>query len=397
MTRWDEVALGDVATLDTRRHDGSDKPFVGLEHIEPGTGRLLRDVGQSEAESGTFEFDPRHVLFGRLRPYLNKAHLPTFRGRCSTEIFPIRPHAALDRRYLFHWITKQTTIDAIMATCTGARMPRANMREVLNLRLPLPPLAEQQRIVVKLDDMLAGIAGATENAARSLASAIELFSTFRDSVLQGDAAWPKQPLGSVLKVKHGFAFESRYFTQSGDQVLLTPGNFYEHGGFRDRGMDQKRYLGPTPPDFVLPSGALLVAMTEQAAGLLGSSLIVPEGETYLHNQRLGLVLPLEESSWDSRFFYHLFNTTALRRYLHDGATGTKVRHTSPGRIEAFESRIPPTREEKAGAARRIDAIAKETDTLISLQQRRLAALVELKQSLLASAFAGDLTREPLAA
>ena len=60
--------------------------------------------------------------------------------------------------------------------------------------------------------------------------------------------------------------------------LLTPGNFYESGGYRDRGEKQKYYYGEIPRDYVLEKGDMLVAMTEQAAGLLGSPILIPESD-----------------------------------------------------------------------------------------------------------------------
>ena len=79
-------------------------------------------------------------------------------------------------------------------------------------------------------------------------------------------------------------------TQEGDYALLTPGNYFESGGYRDRGEKQKYFTGSIPSDYILSEGDLLVAMTEQAAGLLGSPLLVPEPDRFLHNQRLGLVV-----------------------------------------------------------------------------------------------------------
>jgi type I restriction enzyme S subunit len=84
-------------------------------------------------------------------------------------------------------------------------------------------------------------------------------------------------------------------------VLLTPGNFYETGGYRDRGEKQKYYTGEIPSGYVLNQGELLVAMTEQAAGLLGSPILVPESGKFLHNQRLGLVTNKLGVAWSNEF------------------------------------------------------------------------------------------------
>jgi type I restriction enzyme S subunit len=97
-------------------------------------------------------FDKRHVLYGRLRPYLNKVLVPDFNGHCSTEIFPILTNGKLIRRYLAYWLMSPVTNAKIDATWTGARMPRANMNEVIKFKLPVPAKETQKSIVELFDN-----------------------------------------------------------------------------------------------------------------------------------------------------------------------------------------------------------------------------------------------------
>src|SRR2546430_5234342 len=113
--------------------------------------------------------------------------------------------------------------------------------------------------------------------------------------------WPVARFSALFRVKHGYAFKSQYFDSDGPFVLLTPGNFYEEGGYRDRGEKQRYYSGEIPRDYVLNCGDLLVAMTEQAAGLLGSPIRIPESNRFLHNQRLGLVTKKPGVPWANEF------------------------------------------------------------------------------------------------
>ncbi|MFA7122469.1 MAG: restriction endonuclease subunit S [Candidatus Delongbacteria bacterium] len=147
---WEEKKLGEVAEYVKISND-KNLPYVGLENIESGTGKFIGSLEPLVVKSSTFYFTDKHVLYGRLRPYLNKVLLPEFEGHCSTEIFPILAKKNLDRRFLSLWLMYKKTMDSINATCTGARMPRANMNAVLDFVIPFPPLKEQQRIVAKLD------------------------------------------------------------------------------------------------------------------------------------------------------------------------------------------------------------------------------------------------------
>src|SRR5205814_10652255 len=120
-------------------------------------------------------------------------------------------------------------------------------------------------------------------------------------------------LGDLLEVKHGFAFLGEYFGSSGSHIVLTPGNFFDEGGFKSKGEMEKWYSGPIPTEYVMKEGDLLIAMTEQAEGLLGSSAIIPRSGLYLHNQRLGLIEVKDDRSTDKRFLYYLFNYKPVRQ------------------------------------------------------------------------------------
>lgn len=271
-------------------------------------------------------------------------------------------------------------------------LARSKLENEFRVSFPASVL-EQEHIVAILDEAFRGIATAKLRAEKNLCNVRELFEVYRESSLQRPPPhWRTAQLRDLMTVKHGFAFESRYFGEQGEHVLLTPGNFYEAGGFRSRGDRQKMYSGPVPKGFILSPGSFLVAMTEQAAGLLGSPVIVPDGGPYLHNQRLGLIKAKEGISWSDRFFFHVFNCASFRRELHDTGTGTKVRHTSPEKIGAVSVSFPPTLGEQMQVAEKLDQLQKEVVTLETVQRRKLAALAELKQTLLARAFSGKLTR-----
>jgi type I restriction enzyme S subunit len=252
-------------------------------------------------------------------------------------------------------------------------------------------LPEQQRIVGILDEAFDGIATAKANAEKNLQNARALFESHLQSVFtQGGEGWTAKRLTELCDIKHGFTFKSEFFTDKADYVLLTPGNFYESGGYRDRGEKQKYYCGEIPRGFVLDKGDLLVAMTEQAAGLLGSAIIVPESGKFLHNQRLGLVKKKPGIPWTNEFFFHIFNTNSVRREIHDSASGVKVRHTSPTKIGEVVVSFPTSISEQRAIVSKLNDLDEKTKRLESIYQQKLAALEGLKKSLLHQAFSGQL-------
>ncbi|EEY6128031.1 restriction endonuclease subunit S [Escherichia coli] len=195
--------------------------------------------------------------------------------------------------------------------------------------------------------------------------------------------WKKRDLHKLITIKHGFAFKSEYFSNDGQYVLLTPGSFNESGGFRNQGPKTKFYSGPIPNGYLLSKGDLLLAMTEQAEGLLGSPLFVPEDNKYLHNQRLGLVEINCPDKICSDFLYLLFNHADSRKQITEQSTGTKVKHTSPDRLCSVIGLIPPLLEQK-----KIAQILSTWDKAISVTEKLLTNSQQQKKALMQQLLTG---------
>lgn len=126
--------------------------YIGLEHIESGTGKFISSIDgtQTESESTVSHFRVGDVLFGKLRPYLAKAVIAYGDGVCTTELLVLRPHS-MDSGYLLRCLLLDGFIKTVDASTFGAKMPRADWTFISNLLLPEPPVAEQQAIAAYLD------------------------------------------------------------------------------------------------------------------------------------------------------------------------------------------------------------------------------------------------------
>lgn len=244
----------------------------------------------------------------------------------------------LDSKYLWYFIA--SIEDELYRNSTGSTFPQINKKVIESLKIPLPPLEIQKQIAAVLEkaDQLRKDCQQMEQELNSLAQSV-FIEMFGDPVTN-PKGWVKRELSEMLSVKHGFAFKSEFFTTEGEYVLLTPGNFKEEGGYLDRGEKQKYYVGKIPKGYLLEKNDLLLAMTEQAEGLLGSSILVPESNKYLHNQRLGLI-KFKDTRQNAVFYSYLFNSKSVRFAIHSSSTGTKVKHTSPTKLEAIQVGVPP--------------------------------------------------------
>ena len=186
--------------------------------------------------------------------------------------------------------------------------------------------------------------------------------------------WQQITFGEILHVKHGWAFKSEYFSDAGEHIVLTPGNFYEEGGFKSRGDKDRFYSGDYPSEYLLSKGNVIVAMTEQGEGLLGSTALIPEDNRYLHNQRLGLVTIKDNVEADLFFVYKLFNTQMVRQQISGSASGAKVKHTAPERIYKCKVHLPPIEIQQ-----KIATILSAYDDLIENNLKRIKLLEEMAQ------------------
>lgn len=148
---WKERELGNVVEVKTTRNTRDDLPYVGMEDVEGGNWNFLGSLEPKKVKSTTFYFDDQSVLYGKLRPYLNKVLLPDFEGHCTTEFMPIYPDKSLQREWLAWWLSSKEIVDRASATSTGSRMPRADLKQVLKFNLPMPPIAEQRKLIKRLE------------------------------------------------------------------------------------------------------------------------------------------------------------------------------------------------------------------------------------------------------
>ena len=190
--------------------------------------------------------------------------------------------------------------------------------------------------------------------------------------------WQRLPLREFITVKHGYAFKGEYFSEDPGEIVLTPGNFEPSGGLRLRSEKDRSYTGEFPDEFRLAPGDLLIVMTDltQEARILGAAAFMPDGVTLLHNQRLGKIINRDPSLLNLRFLYFVFNDPKFRGAVKASATGSTVRHTSPGRILDYQLLLPPLSLQS-----RIASILGAYDDLIEVNRRRIAVLEEMARRL----------------
>lgn len=190
---WVAASLGDVIAPRSARADPADypdAPYVGLEQVEPHTNRLLGTVPAGTMASASAAFKAGDVLYGRMRPYLNKVVSPSFDGLASAEfiVMPI-PHG-IASEFLLQRLTATDFTRFACSQYEGDR-PRVKFDQLANFELHLPPAAEQTRIVAKLEELLSDL----DTGVAELKAAQAKLQHYRQSLLKAavegslTAAW----------------------------------------------------------------------------------------------------------------------------------------------------------------------------------------------------------------
>ena len=140
------VDLCDLISEPVRSGAQPDALYLGLEHLAPG--RLIRIGGRnaSEMRSNTSAFQPGDVLYGKLRPYLDKAVLADEPGVCTTELLVLRAKANVDPRFLAAAVHSPSFLEYAIAGTTGVQHPRTSWAHTREFQMPAFAFCEQQGI-----------------------------------------------------------------------------------------------------------------------------------------------------------------------------------------------------------------------------------------------------------
>ena len=379
------VELGSVCRMDRRTTAASEAlgrglEFVGMEHIDPETGQITLGQGSrtGEGKGQAFLFDDRHVLFGKLRPYLRKIALPCRPGCASTELVPLLPDTSrLDRGYLFHWVRRQAVIDMLMAKNTGARMPRADMSVLLDMPIPLPPLEEQRRIVGLLDR--AAEIRRRADTARAKARAI-IPALFLD--MFGDPAkdWPETTIEDILAKQanairtgpFGSQLKHSEFTDEGVPVLGIDNVVdNEFKWAKPRHLPREKY--EVFKRFRVFPGDVIVTIM----GTTGRVAVAPADLPECMNTKHLCAFTLDRSLAHPRFVQGaLLFDPSVRAQARGKANGQIMEGWNMGIVRSMRLRLPPLPLQTAFAeqTQRLEATARALDSAATKAEAMAAAL-----------------------
>lgn len=318
-------------------------PFIGVENIGSGTGTLnfATDFRVGGQRSTAYRFDERHVLYAKLRPYLNKVTTPGFAGRCSTELVPLLPHEGVDRDFLAYLLRRKETVNFATASATGARMPRTDMNVLMSMRVPFPELDEQRKIVETLN-RVAHIQHLRAEATRHLREfASALFIKMFGEPIDNPMGWERHHLGNLSEVQGGLQVTKKRAIYPLEKPYLRVANV-----LRDKlVLSEIKRIRLTEREFArvrLQRGDLLVVEGHGNAAEIGRTAVW-DGSVMdcVHQNHLIRVRP-DRSLVVSEFACAYLNSSSGRRHLlQSGKTTSGLNTITTSDVKACTILVPP--------------------------------------------------------
>lgn len=160
---WKWVYLSGILDVSKEKTEEfpPDTKYVGLENIEKDTGRM-QAVDAEGIRSTKNIFEAGNILYGKLRPYLNKHGIAEFDGVCSTDILVFQTAPSVEKELLNRYFDLPQFISFAVSHSKGINLPRVSAKEILTARMPLPPLSEQRRLVARIESLFAKLDAAKE-------------------------------------------------------------------------------------------------------------------------------------------------------------------------------------------------------------------------------------------
>jgi type I restriction enzyme S subunit len=407
---WAQAPLGALVRPSKEKVDPQavpDAPYLSLEHLQSGTNRIVGAGKAAEVTSTKAVFKSGDVLYGKLRPYLNKVARPTFDGVCSTDILVFKENGKIDNGFLLYWLSQKEVVEYANHNMKGNSLPRVAFEDLARLPILYPPLDEQRRIAARLDDLLGRVASTRERLDRVPA----ILRRFRQSVL---AAAFTGALSAEWRTQHGWipsAADGEDALPAGWSWSTLGAEFEVKIGATPRRNEPSYWNGAIP---WVSSGEVqfcrIDATREQIteAGLKNTSTqLNPEGTVLLgmigegrtRGQAAILDVPAcnnqnSAAIWVSStatppewvYFWLQFHYEETR----GRGTGGAQPALNKRRVEAIP--IPMTTpDEQRYVVSRIAALFKSTAAVDSRAAFALAKADSLVQAILARAFCGELT------
>jgi len=411
---WRSDRFKDIVSLRDEKTDkaSAEENYLELEDMDSGSGRILSRRNTLEVVSSVTLFKTGDVLFGKLRPYLEKYWVAEFDGKCTGEILAFMPQR-IANRFLFYCLGSRWFIERCNALAYGAKMPRVSWpTQLAQFNFPLPPLPEQQRIAAYLDASCAAIDAAVVAKRRQLET---LDALRRDAITQAitrgldpnirtkpsgqdwlgeiPAHWSAPCLKRLLREPLTYGLNEAAELEERDLPrYLRITDFDDHGNLREdtfRSLPREVAGGALlePNDVLFARSGATVGKTFMFRNYVGEACFA------------GYLIRARTLPWklDPLFLYLFTKSTAYESWKNFIFTQATIQNISAVKYNYLAIPLPPIEEQRTISAY-VEEKGAEFHSLFAAIEAQIATLTAYRQSLIHECVTGQrrITEEDVA-
>ena len=358
-------------------------PRVEYEDIISGAGRLNKDIKLKESEKVGIVFHKGDVLYGKLRPYLQNWLLASFNGLAVGDFWVLQPQNT-DSSFLYRLVQSQQ-FDGVANQSTGTKMPRADWKLVSKTKFAMPHSVDEQAAIGAYFEHLDTLITLHQRKYEKL---VNIKKSMLDKMFPKNGAsvpeirfkgftdpWEQRKLAEIANFSKGVGYSKNDLCEEGTPIILY-GRLYTK--YETSIFDVDTFVKEKAGGVYSKGGEVIVpASGETAEDISIASVVVKPG--ILLGGDLNVVSPTTE--YDSAFLALTISSGAAHEYLSSLAQGKSVVHLHNTDIQSVSAKFPTKREQE-----KIHLLFGKIDTLITLHQRKLEKLQNIKKSCLEKMF-----------
>ncbi len=396
MAKTKPVRLADLCDLVAEPVKPGARPdalYLGLEHLAPGRLTPIGSRSASGVRSTSSAFQPGDVLYGKLRPYLDKSILASKVGVCTTELLVLRAKQDVDSRFLAALLHSPYFVEYAVAGTTGVQHPRTSWTHIREFEAPDLSPSDQQKVAEMLwlvheaiskSESLMEEAKALKRAAMQTLFTRGLRGETRKETEIGPMpeTWELESIGNAFHITQGLSLQGNLATDGKGTPFLRTSNVY-WGRIELQSISHMHIRSDPPPEKLLNKGDLLVC----EGGEIGRAAVW-DGEIShcLFQNHLHCLRPIDASRTDSWFVMAWLEEGFKHRNAYEGA-GNRTTIPNLSRSRLAELAIPhPTPDEQ----REIVAILDAIDRKIEFHRRKRIVLDDLFKAVLHNLMTGEI-------
>lgn len=401
---WVWVRLGAVcyASKEKSNDFSNDIKYIGLEHLEKDKG-IVGFSSADKVKSTKNAFKEGQILYGRLRPYLNKHDITSFDGVCSTDILVFEATNLVANVLVDKFFNLPFFIEYVVSNSKGINLPRVSEETVLNTTFPLPPLSEQQRIVERIEELFAKL----DEAKERLQEVADSFAVRKAAILHkaftgeltkqwrwengvSDESWEEITWGSFIeKIEAGKNWNALGRPPKNGEFGVVKVSAVTWGEFLEDESKTCTEESQWNEEKRISVGDFLFSRANTIQ-LVGNCVIVKDVKRKLMLSDKILRFSFCERVYD---FFALWytRTSSYRKQIESVASGNQdgMRNISQNKMKTIIFPLP-TLSEQHEIVRLIDDLLAREHKAQQATEQALASIDLMKKSILARAFRGEL-------